>query len=77
MGHLVSKVALPANLTDGEEKQLTNFLVSCSRIGCVCSRKQVRNILGRRNCCQEDRQETRRGYDYHRVVVSSKSVTHN
>ena len=34
----------------------------------ICSFKEANYILGRRNCCQENRQETRGGYDYHRVV---------
>ena len=33
-------------MTDGEEKELSNFLVGCSRIGYARSRKQVISLVG-------------------------------
>ena len=41
-----AKSGPPRYLTDGEEKELSNFLVGCSRIGYARSRKQVISLVG-------------------------------
>lgn len=40
-----TKSGPPWYLTDGEEKELTNFLVGCTRIGYARSRKQVISLV--------------------------------
>ena len=47
-GHVAfgAKSGPPRYLTDGEEKELSNFLVGCSRIGYARSRKQVISLVG-------------------------------
>ena len=40
-----AKSGPPRYLTDGEEKELTNFLVGCARFGYAYSRKQVISLV--------------------------------